>query len=335
MPQRPGADRAGLPCADRVFAPTKPDLEGIRTVAGDFDEDQLEERLDKPMLVGDIVTHWHRLAGRRRTVAFAVSRTHAVHLRDEFARSGVVASYIDGDTPVQERDRILGHLAKGIVELVVNVGVLTEGWDQPEVQCIVLARPTKSFGLYRQIVGRGLRPAPDKDHLLVLDHAGATHMHQPVETDVTWTLSQKERAQPVVTASGGGVTRRRLQDCPECSAVFWQGQACPACGWRPRTRAGTVEVLDADLVPLDRGQPQKNNYSEQDRRNFHRQLLTIRNERGYQRGWAACTYKKKFGAWPPWAWGADEPLAPTDEVRAYARSRLIAYRKALQKAGTS
>ena len=185
----------------RVFAPTKPDLEGIRTIAGDFDEDQLEERLDKPVLVGDIVTHWHRLADRRRTVVFAISRAHAVHLRDEFARSGVVAGYLDGDTPMQERDRILDQLKRGTIEVLVNVGVLTEGWDQPEVQCIVLARPTKSFGLYRQIVGRGLRPAPGKDHLLVLDHAGATHMHQPVETDVIWTLSDKERARPVLAAA--------------------------------------------------------------------------------------------------------------------------------------
>ena len=117
----------------RVFAPTRPDLKGIRTVAGDFDEAQLEERLDRPMLVGDIVSHWHRLAGRRRTVVFAVSRAHAVHLRDEFARSDVVAAYLDGATPLNERDQILDKLKRGTVEVVVNVGVLTEGWDQPEV----------------------------------------------------------------------------------------------------------------------------------------------------------------------------------------------------------
>jgi superfamily II DNA or RNA helicase len=316
----------------RVFAPTKPDLEGIRTVAGDFDEDELEQRLDRPMLVGDIVSHWHRLASRRCTVVFAVSRAHAVHLRDEFAHSGVVASYLDGDTPVQERDRVLDQLKNGVVDVVVNVGVLTEGWDQPEVQCIVLARPTKSFGLYRQIVGRGLRPAPGKDHLLVLDHAGATHMHQPVETDVIWTLSEKERAQPVPTTSGS-TTRRTLIDCPECSAVFWQGAACPACGWRRRIKPDAVEVMEGDLVLLQHGRTQKVGYSDLDRRNFHRQLLSIQNERRYQPGWVGRTYKKKFRAWPPWGWRDDEPLAPTDEVRRYVRSRDIAYRKARDKVG--
>src|SRR5690242_18926587 len=61
----------------RASAPTKPDLEGIRTVAGDFEEEQLEQRFDQPALVGVIVTHRHRLAGRRRTVVFAISRAHA------------------------------------------------------------------------------------------------------------------------------------------------------------------------------------------------------------------------------------------------------------------
>jgi superfamily II DNA or RNA helicase len=318
----------------RVFAPTKPDLEGIRTIAGDFDEEQLEQRLDKPVLVGDIVTHWHRLAARLRTVVFAISRAHAVHLRDEFARSGVVACYLDGDTPAQERDSILANLKKGTIEVVVNVGVLSEGWDQPQVQCIVLARPTKSFGLYRQIVGRGLRPAPGKDHLLVLDHAGATHMHQPVETDVIWTLSEKERARPAPPTGGGSGASRRLVDCPECSAIFWQAQACPACGWRRRIAArAVVEVQDGDLVLLQGGRAHKAAYTDLDKRNFHRQLLAIRNERGYQRGWVAHTYRKKFEAWPPGGWGDDEPLPPSNEVRAYARSRLIAYQRGRQKAG--
>lgn len=317
----------------RVFAPTKPDLEGIRTVAGDFDEEQLEQRFDQPVLVGDIVTHWHRLAGRRRTVVFAISRAHAVHLRNEFAQSGVVADYLDGDTPAQQRDLILANLKNGAVDVVVNVGVLTEGWDQPEVQCIVLARPTKSFGLYRQIVGRGLRPAPGKDHLLVLDHAGATHMHGPVETDVIWTLSENERAQPVRTGGRRGADVRKLVDCPECSMVFWQAQACPNCGWRRQVKPDPVEVRDGDLVLLEGGRSHKAAYTDMDRRNFHRQLLALRSERGFQRGWVAHTYRKKFEAWPPYSWRDDDPLPPSDEVRAYARSRLIAFHRRRLKGG--
>ena len=122
-------------------------------------------------------------------------------------------------------------------------------------------------------------------------------------------------------------------DCPECSSVFWQANACPNCGWRRRIKPDAVEVQDGDLVPLDRGHTRASAYSDLDKHNFHRQLLSISNERGYKPGWAAFTYKKKFGDWPPRAWREDPPLSPSDEVRAYARSRLIAYRKALAKAG--
>ena len=100
------------------------------------------------------------LADRRRTVVFATGVQHSVHLRDEFRRSGVRAEHIDGQTPTLERDAILAGLARGDIELVTNCMVLTEGWDQPEVQCLILARPTRHMGLYRQMVGRGLRPAP-------------------------------------------------------------------------------------------------------------------------------------------------------------------------------
>src|SRR5262245_41185831 len=125
-----------------------------------------------------------------RTVVFATSVSHSVHLKEEFVRAGVRAEHLDGSTPKDERDDILARLASGDLEIVVNCLVLTEGYDLPDLGCIVLARPTKSMGLFRQMVGRGLRPAPGKDHCLVLDHAGAVFAHGFAEDTVEWTLEQ-------------------------------------------------------------------------------------------------------------------------------------------------
>ena len=130
----------------RVYAPVNPDLKGVRTVAGDYVESQLAERMDRPKLIGDIVTHWHKYGERRKTVAFAVNVAHSVHLRDEFIKSGVRAEHIDGSTPKPERDATLARLASGEIELVTNCMVLTEGWDMPEVGCCILARPTQEDG---------------------------------------------------------------------------------------------------------------------------------------------------------------------------------------------
>ena len=121
----------GFLVPSRIYAPTRPDLTGVRVERGDYVEAQLAERMDKAQLVGDVVEHWHRLAERRRTVVFATGVAHSVHLRDEFRRSGVMAEHIDGSTPIEERDAILARLAAGTVEVVSNAMVLTEGWDCP------------------------------------------------------------------------------------------------------------------------------------------------------------------------------------------------------------
>lgn len=136
--------RQGHLVGARVYAPSRPDLAGIRVERGDYAEAQLAARMDTAVLVGDIVAHWHRLAERRRTVVFGAGVAHSVHLRDEFRRAGVLAEHLDGSTPTEERDMILGRLATGKVEVVTNAMMLTEGWDQPAVSCLVLARPTKS-----------------------------------------------------------------------------------------------------------------------------------------------------------------------------------------------
>lgn len=157
---------AGYLVPTQVYAPTRPDLKGVRVERGDYVESQLAERMDKQELTGDIVMHWHKLASNRRTVVFATSVAHSVNLRNEFRATGVMAEHLDGSTPREDRDAILARLASGEIDVVTNCQVLTEGWDCPAVSCLVLARPTKSIGLYLQMVGRVMRPAPGKSNAL-------------------------------------------------------------------------------------------------------------------------------------------------------------------------
>ena len=178
----------------RVYAPVDPDLRGVHTRHGDYVEAELAERMDRPKLIGDIVTHWHKYGERRKTVAFAVNVAHSVHLRDEFLKSGVRAEHIDGGTPKLERDATLARLASGEIEIVTNCMVLTEGWDMPEVGACILARPTRKMGLYRQMLGRVLRPAEGKPDAIVLDHSGAVFRHGFAEDAVEWTLDPDRRA---------------------------------------------------------------------------------------------------------------------------------------------
>ena len=248
---------AGYLVPTRVYAPSRPDLKGVRIRMGEYVESQLAERMNTKELVGDVVEHWHRLAERRRTVVFATGVAHSVHLRDEFRRSGVWAEHIDGSTPVEERDAILTKLAAGSVEVVCNAMVLTEGWDCPSVSCLVLARPTRHMGLYRQMVGRVLRPAPGKTDALIRDHAGAVFTHGFVEEPVQWTLAQDRRAENPAQASRALFRAPALTTCPECSAVRFEGRPCPACGWRPQPKAQPFDVVHGELGRADRQRPRR------------------------------------------------------------------------------
>jgi DNA repair protein RadD len=293
------------------------------------------DRVDKPELVGDIVSHWHRLGGQRPTVVFASSVGHSVHLRDEFRRSGVVAEHVDGTTPTDERDEILAGLARGVVDLICNYGVLTEGWDSPSVSCIVLARPTKHHGLFRQMVGRGLRPSDGKTDCIFIDHAGATYEHGLIEDPVEWFLSPNRRAELPAQRARAAQRAPALVECPHCGAIRLEGLSCSSCGWRPRPKAETVEIADGELTAVDRKRRVvlTARLDDAERRRWHAELLFIAEERGYQRGWAAHKFKEKFGNWPE---RRDvEPKTPSAEVRSWVRSRQIAYAKARQKAAAA
>jgi DNA repair protein RadD len=315
----------------RVYAPNDPDLEGVRVQAGDYVESQLAERMDRPKLVGDIVTHWHKYGERRKSVAFAVNVAHSIHLRDEFVKSGVRAEHIDGSTPKPDRDAALSRLASGETELITNCAVLGEGWDSPAVSCVILARPTRKMGLFRQMVGRILRPAPDKINAIVLDHSGAVFRHGFVEDRVEWTLSPEKRAEsPAHSARLRSGYSSRLLECSQCGSIRVAGEPCQHCGFLPQQPPRAIVFKDGNLNLVDRGTRTATNISNPDERlRWHAMLTWIGRARGYEkwRGWAAHKYREKFGSWPPWG-ASPQPIAPSPEVLSWVRSRAIAYAKA-------
>src|SRR5579871_3762604 len=159
--------RDGFLSRFKTFAPSEPDLAGVKTVAGEFHEGELADAMDKSSITGDIVETWLKLGEERQTFAFCVNRRHAQHVAERFVEMGVAADYMDGATSREDREAIFNRFRSGETRIICNVGVLTTGIDL-DVRCIVLARPTKSRILFVQTIGRGLRTAEGKDHLLIL-----------------------------------------------------------------------------------------------------------------------------------------------------------------------
>jgi DNA repair protein RadD len=323
-PQVPDLIEQGYLVKARVYAPVDPDLRGVKTQAGDYVEAQLAERMDRDKLVGDIVTHWFKYGERRKTVAFACSVGHSIHIRDEFVRAGVCAEQLDGSTAIDERAAILSRLASGETEVVCNCMVLTEGFDLPDMGCIILARPTKKMGLFRQMIGRGLRPADGKSDVVVLDHSGAVFRHGLPEDYVAWTLSPDLKATAPEHQKRQGSYESKLIECSQCSALRLGGQPCPHCGFLPRRPAEFVANAAGELGLVTAGKARAH-YDEFAKAEWHAMLTGVAVERGYKPGWVAHKYREKFGDWPQSRHVA--PIDPSREVLSWVRSRNIAWAK--------
>jgi DNA repair protein RadD len=311
----------------RVYAPVDPDLKGVKTQSGDYVISQLSARMNTDQLVGDVVADWLKHGERRRTVCFAVGVEHSIHIKNEFVNFDVRAEHIDGSTPKDERDAILARLKSGETEVVTNCMVLTEGWDMPEVGCCILARPTKQMGLYRQMIGRVLRPAEGKSDAIILDHSGAVYRHGLPEDHVEWTLDVDCRAENPTQDKRQRGEEPKLCECPQCQVLMTK-PPCAHCGWTPAPRRGQDrDFADGELGLVIGGKAQAPQYSEGDRVIFFRQLRSVQQTRGYKHGWAAHKFKDKFGHFPPWSYNDLPPAIPTDAVLRWVKSRNIAFAK--------
>ena len=311
----------------KVYAAPPPNLRGVGTAQGDYVGSQLAARMDTDRLVGNILVEWLKRGAGRKTIVFASSVGHSVHIRDEFLKFGIKAGHIDGKTPTAERDQILRGLARGDIQIVTNYGVLTEGWDCPDVGCCILARPTKQMGLYRQMIGRAIRSAPGKTDAIILDHAGATLRHGFAEDRVEWTLDPDKGAKNVTQRQYQSTGGDRFVECSQCGGLREGGKACPCCGFLPPRKPVEYEMAEGELGLLDRsGKVKPTVYDAQARREWHAMLVHIAQQRGYKSGWAAHKHKEKFGEWPS-SFTVPQPIEPTPEVLGWVRSRDIAYAK--------
>jgi DNA repair protein RadD len=225
-------------------------------------------------------------------------------------KSGVRAEHLDGNTSQDDREAILARLASGETEVVSNCMVLTEGFDLPDLGCIVLARPTRSLGLYRQMVSRGLRPAPDKSDVIILDHSGGVHRHGRPDDAIEWTLDIDRRASNPTHEARLAEHQDPFCECTACGHLRMRGTACDNCGWEPKPRGRGIDYIDADLVPLGE---QRAVPSETERIIFYSELRgyqqTARKKDGssYSRHRASSQFRTKHGSWPPWSWNDLSP----------------------------
>jgi superfamily II DNA or RNA helicase len=267
----------------KVFAPSHPDLKGVRTVAGDYHEGDLGEAMDKQPLVADIVETWRKHGVGRPTLCFAVNRVHADHIRQRFEQAGVRAGYVDFHTPALERAVIRRKFASGEFQVVCNVNVLTMGVDW-DVRCIILARPTKSEMLFVQMLGRGLRRAEGKDCCLILDHSDST-MRLGFVTDIHHDELDNGKTRGTVKRD----SIKLPKECPKCAYLRPASTpTCPNCGFTAKP-INKITNAEGELVELRRDKTRVLLVA--DRYQWHRMLTSIQQVRGYNPNWVDAVEK--------------------------------------------
>lgn len=265
----------------RYYAPRTPDLSEVSTskMTGDYVVEELEEVMSGTVIVADVVTEWLKLGQNRPTLAFCVSVDHSLQVCAAFNAKGVPAVHCDANVPDSVRDSMISRLESGEIKVICNIGTMTRGVDIPALSCGIMARPTQSYNLFVQMMGRFTRPFPGKDNFILLDHSG--------NLEKFGTLKDVDKVQASILGKKPK-TDFKTRTCSACFAVFpQQPGACPFCGYVKIIEASEREftTIDGELAEF---------VSDPIKRRFE-ELQRLRKLSGYKRGWIFHKMKDEFG----------------------------------------
>lgn len=263
-------------CDYKLYAPKPPDLEGVHTVAGDFNKKELAAAMKRSSVTGDVISHYRKLCMGARMVLFAWSVESSKLLADAFRRAGVAAEHVDGDTDPGFRDLCMERFRAGEVRVLCNVDLFGEGVDVPAIEAVALLRPTQSLALYLQQVGRALRPSPGKRHAVILDHAGNCRRFGLPDDDRDWTLEGRRRVKRADDAMP-------IRQCPLCYAVVRaSADRCKHCGHVFIATPREIERVDGELEEVDPARIREQRLREQTAARTVEELTVIAQRRGYK-----------------------------------------------------
>jgi superfamily II DNA or RNA helicase len=237
--------------------------------------------------VADIpVRLWERHARGTRTIVFAADTAHGREMTAEFQQRGWPTGYVDGDLHPKVREEVIQRFVDGRTMVLVNIRILTEGFNLPAIQTVVLACPVGHAGLYLQMVGRAGRPDKGKKEGLCLDLCGNWHVHGLPDDSRKFQL----RGRPVQLEK----TSYNPRKCPRCDKVWRSAcSTCPHCGIaKPRTRRALKKMSES----LIKANPRKAARTRQNRYNELWDMATVRGMKGKQRlDWIEKKFRARFG----------------------------------------
>ena len=266
------------------YAPSVADLTGLHTRRGEYVQADIDKAMIQNKVFGDVIAYYRKLANGKKAICYCASIRHSKATAQAFCDAGISAEHIDGDTPKNERDRIINAFRKGEITILCNVDLISEGFDVPDCECSILLRPTHSLTLYIQQSMRCMRYREGK-RAIIIDHVGNYARHGMPDDDREWTLAKKEKRKRAETEMENSES---VIQCPECFFTFPRENAengcCPHCGepLPKKTRKLTTDE-DAELIKVEGFHL---DFETPDDCHTYDELLSYAKRRGYKPGWA-------------------------------------------------
>ena len=204
----------------RTFA-AKRDFSDVKMTGNDYNNAALYKKFNEAKLYDGVIEKFKQFANNKKTIVFNVNVEHSKKMVEQFKLNGYSAKHLDGKTPTKERREILEGFKKGEFQILSNCSVLTTGYDEPSIECVIINRATKSLPLWLQMVGRGSRKFEGKNDFIVIDMGSNVYEHGLWEQERTWELEKRRK-------KNTGVAPVKL--CPSCEAMnFASARVCHDC----------------------------------------------------------------------------------------------------------
>ena len=265
---------------------------------GDYTNKSITSALQS-CLYGDLVSHYKRLAAGKQAVCYCHSIEAAKHAAAEFNKNGIAAAEVDGTTPRSERDELVKKFRDGAIKVMVNVNLFTEGVDLPDVDAVILARPTSSLSLYLQFAMRCLNPRAGKV-AVIIDHANNEEKFGYPDSERNWLQLVKTGAK---TRKNAETDNFNIVTCETCFAVLEsrtiKAGTCPYCDALIKQKRPDKPVALIDLVEAARNEIASKKIDDYHQLKTVSELHTMKELQayaklhGYKKGWCYYIAKRK------------------------------------------
>lgn len=178
----------------KYYAPRVIDTSKLRIKHGDYVQADIEEAFNKNAVYGDVIAHYQKLSDGLQAICYCASIEQSKKMAFEFSKAGINARHLDGDTPKEVRNSVVQQFREGIVKILCNVDLISEGFDVPDCNTAILLRPTQSLSLYIQQAMRCMRYKPGKT-AIIIDHVGNVNRFGMPDVDEAGLNTEEKRQQ--------------------------------------------------------------------------------------------------------------------------------------------